>query len=298
MSVLVIGASGYIGFAVSQVLRQHVYFVYGLVRKPDLEHKLASNEIFPVAGEVNKPESYTHIIQKVNIVIDTTPDPQGNSIVLAEVKKHSTPSHGKKVLIFTSGILVHGHSDEVQISEENIKTPPFLQKRADFEAAVIQSTEIHGIVIRPGFVYGYAGGNGGTHLGETVFELPDGKITISGSTTKRWSWVHVHDLANAYLLAVQKFTIASGQIFNVAGENPPTYEEFRKKAAQVAGHKNAPVATVPIPAGNPWAPILEVSVRIAPIKARNLLGWNPTHLHVLDDLEPVYATYLALKNKK
>jgi len=297
MSVLVIGAGGYIGFAVAQVLRQHGYIVYGLVRKPDHEQLLARNEIFPVLGEANKPESYAHIIKKVNTIIDTTPEVQGSTVVLTEVKKHS-PSHGKKVLIFTSGILVHGHSDEVQLSEDNIKTPNFLQKRADFEATVIQSTEIHGIVIRPGFVYGYAGGNGGTHLGDTVFALPDGKITISGSTTKRWSWVHVHDLANAYLLAVQKFAIASGQIFNVAGENPPTYEEFRKKAAHIAGHKNAPVVTVPVPEGNPWAPLLELSVRISPIKARNLLGWNPTHLHMLDDLEPVYATYLALKNKK
>jgi len=182
------------------------------------------------------------------------------------------------------------------VSEANVGSSiPFIQKRLEHESAVIHATEIHGIVIRPGFVYGYAGGNGGQHLGDPVFTLTDGKIVISGSTTKRWSWVHIHDLAGAYLLAIQKFTSASGQIFDVAVENPPTYEEFRKKAAHIAGHKNAPVVTAPVAEGGGF---LESSVRISPAKARNLLGWVPTHLSLLDDLEPVHAAYLALKNKK
>lgn len=305
MSAIIFGANGYIGFAVAQVLRQHGYTVYGVIRKQEYAHKLATHEIIPVVADVSKPETYEGILQKASIVIDTVQDYQANVTVLEETQKHSS-SHGKKIYIFTSGGLVHGNSSEVFQSEEvfreeDIHGGPiiieFIRQRRNFEAQVIQANQIHGIVIRPSVVYGYAGGNGGTHLGDKVFQLTDGKIQISGSDKKRWSWVHIYDLARAYLLAVQKFTVASGQIFDITqSENSPTYGELRKKAAEVAGHKNAPILLLPI--GESFERALENSVRVSNRKAQNLLGWNPGHFSLLDDLLGVYTAYIALKNQK
>lgn len=297
MSALVLGAGGYIGFAVAQVLRQHGYLVYGLVRKQEHAQKLAEHEIFPVLGESTKPETYEEILKKTNIVIDAVPTNDANIAALNAVKKHQN-AHGKKIFIFTSGILTLGNHEEVVFEDIAFQAAPALQPRAKFEAEVVQSKEVHGIVIRPGFVYGYAGGNGGNHLGDKAFTLTDGKIVFNGSPAKRWSWVHIHDLARSYLLAVENFTVASGQIFNIAVENPPTYEEFRRKAAEIAGFKNVEVQTLPVAEGNIWGPLLEQSVRISPRKAQNLLRWYPSHLSILDDLQPVYNAYLAQKKKQ
>jgi len=292
----VIGASGYIGFAVAQVFRQNGYKVYGVVRKPEQAKRLAAHEIHPVVGDAAKPETYLDALKNSNVVVDTLGFDPSNSLqstVFTATKQHSSP-HGKKIFIFTSGILVHGHHDEV-VREEQLSCPSAIQVRVQQEAEVVQAKEIHGIVIRPGFVYGYAGGNGGTHLGDKVFNLHDGKIVITGKGDKKWSWIHIHDLAHAYLLAAQKFTVANGQIFDIGSPNPPSYEEFRKKAAAVAGHKNAEVVTAPVPAGEFFAQLLETTVRVSPKKAEHLLGWKASHPELLDDLEPVYEAYKAHK---
>eukprot|EP01125_Pyxidicula_operculata_P004420 TRINITY_DN1677_c1_g1_i2.p1 TRINITY_DN1677_c1_g1~~TRINITY_DN1677_c1_g1_i2.p1 ORF type:complete len:303 (+),score=59.32 TRINITY_DN1677_c1_g1_i2:596-1504(+) len=294
MSVLVIGANGYIGFGVAQVLRQHGYKVYGLVRKQEQSAKLALQEIIPVVGDGADKSTYQHIVKRVNVVIDATTDQATHLASIEAVKDHAnsqTISVGKKIFIFTSGLLVHGHSDELYTDEANTNPPEFLLPRLKLESEIVNAKEYHGIVIRPGFVYGYAGGNGGAHLGDKVFKLKDGKIVISGGLDKRWSWVHVHDLAHAYLLAIQKFTVASGQVFDVATESSPTYVEFRKKAAEVAGHKDAPVVQLPVDESNPWAKLFEVSIRVSAHKARNLLGWTPSHVSFLDDLEPIFHAY-------
>jgi len=300
MSALVIGSNGYIGFAIAQNLRQNGYKVYGLVRKQEQAQKLASNEIIPVVGDGTDAKTYEHIVKRVENIIDASSSFLGQVATFELTRKVSAPAtHGKKVYILTSGILTQGHSEEVVVSEEQTKNyPDLLVSRAKLEAEIIASKDVHGIVIRPGFVYGYAGGNGGIHLGDQVFQLTNGKIQISGSLEKRCSWVHVNDLARAYYLAVQKFTIASGQIFNVATRDPPTYVTLRKRAAEVAGHKNAEVVQVPA-GGDPWTKVVEeLTVRISPKKAENLLGWFTSYEPVLDDLPNVYTAYLALKNQK
>jgi len=48
VSVLVLGANGYIGFNVSVALRRAGYLVYGVIRKKEAAHKLELNEIIPV----------------------------------------------------------------------------------------------------------------------------------------------------------------------------------------------------------------------------------------------------------
>jgi len=298
MSALVIGANGYIGFSVAQILRQNGYKVHGLVRKQEYARKLASHEIIPLIGDASNPSTYQDTIKHVDVIIESTSDTKSHGTVLETVKKVSSSlSFGKKIYIFTSGVLVHGEIDGVVTSEDQLNTPEPLKKREKFESDVINSKDIHGIVIRPGFLYGYAGGNGGVNL-ENVYQLNNGKIEIEGRLDKIWPWVHVYDLARAYLLAIQKFTVASGQVFNIATRDIFTYEEVRKRAAEIAGHKDAPVVQLPLVERHPFVKLFETQLRISPKKAENLLGWFPTHDHMLYDLSNDYLAYQALQNQK
>jgi nucleoside-diphosphate-sugar epimerase len=192
--------------------------------------------------------------------------------------------------------LVHGHNEDIVTEEIVHPLPGLLQSRAQFELDVINAKEVHGIVIRPGFVYGYAGGNGGTNITDKVFNLAgnNGKVVIHGKKDRRHSWVHIYDLANAYYLAIKNYTNATGQIFDIASD-APTYEELYRKAASVAGHKDAEVVVHPFTEDNPWGPFLNQTVRTSYNKAKNLLGWSPSHPNVLDDLENVYVAYKAIK---
>jgi len=298
MSVFVIGASGYIGFAVAQVFRQNGYRVYGLIRKQEQSYRLAAEEIIPVLGDVSKPETYENAIKQVGIVIDTLSfDPSNTTNKHFELVKKHSPPHGKKIFIYTSGILVHGHHEEV-VTEEVLDTTPFLQPRANYEVEVTNAKEVHGIVIRPGFVYGFAGGNGGNAISEKVFNIAanNGKIILSGRRDRRHSWVHIYDLAKGFLLAVKNHTKASGQIFDIAYTDAPTYEEIYKKVAVVAGHKDAELHVQPFPEDLVWGTFLNQTVRVSYKKAQNLLGCTPLHPNVLDDLEPVFEAYKATKH--
>jgi len=298
MSVFVIGASGYIGFAVAQVFRQNGYRVYGLIRKQEQSRRLAAEEIIPVVGDASKPETYENALKHAGIVIDASFDPTNptHKHVFESAKKHSSP-HGKKVFIYTSGILVHGHHEEVVSEEEVEPLPGRMQDRANYEVEVINAKEVHGIVIRPGFVYGYAGGNGGQHISEKVFNFAanNGKNILPGRKDRRHSWIHIYDLAYGYLLTVKNHTAATGQIFNLASPDAPTYEELHNKIAVVVGHKDAELVVQPFPDSFVFGILLNQTVRVSYKKAQNLLGFTPSHPNVLDDLEPVFEAYKASK---
>jgi nucleoside-diphosphate-sugar epimerase len=58
----------------------------------------------------------------------------------------------------------------------------------------------------------------------------------AGKRERKWSWVHVDDLAQAYVLAVQKIHAAKGEVFNVASPSgAPTWEELNLRAAKLVG---------------------------------------------------------------
>jgi nucleoside-diphosphate-sugar epimerase len=66
--------------------------------------------------------------------------------------------HQKKTFIYTSGALVYGdHPDDVVDETTPISPHTLGQWRIDHEKAVVGQDKINGVVIRPGFVYGYSG---------------------------------------------------------------------------------------------------------------------------------------------
>jgi len=292
-SVLVIGASGYIGFAVAQYLRQKGYTVYGIVRKHEQGKQLAQNEIHPVVGDGLKPEGFESVIKQVKIIIETSSDPTVHQAILGLVKKHSTPQN-KKVYIFTSGVLVHGDSQKFLDEDQLDPKPQLLQARDKFEQFVVHSPEIYGITLRPGFVYGYWGGKGGNHV-NSWFNPEDGKIVILGNKDRTHPWVHIADLAHAYYLTLQHYITASGEIFDIASA-APSEEEIRRKAAAVAGFPHAEIVLKPFPSEDTWgATILNTSQRTSYAKAQSVLGWTPSHPSVVDNLEANYEAWKANK---
>jgi nucleoside-diphosphate-sugar epimerase len=55
---------------------------------------------------------------------------------------------------------------------------------------------------------------------------PGQDLAIVGSRTKRWSWVHINDLAEAYVAVAKVGRTVDGQVFNIASYQAPTYEEL------------------------------------------------------------------------
>lgn len=60
----------------------------------------------------------------------------------------------------------------------------------------------------------------------------------------RWSWVHVDDLGEAYVRIAKVGNIVDGQLFNLAANDNPTYDELKIAAAKASGWKNGEIKYV------------------------------------------------------
>ncbi len=165
--------------------------------------------------------------------------------------------------------------------------------REEYENHVLSSSSnvVHTTVIRLGFVYG---GHGGFVADLFYSQKP---AVIDGRRDKRWSWVHIDDLAEAYaLIARASRTIVSGQMWNVAAPNDnPTYEELRTNMARVSGQtlefkEKTPDDKVPVR----W----DTDSIINPAKAIDQLGWRPKHVGFVQEIETYYKSWNAYKQQQ
>jgi len=188
--------------------------------------------------------------------------------------------------------LLVGDSGDQILDEQTVPSHPAMQWRAKLEQDVIINAEnkLNVVVIRPGWVYG---GNGGHYIPPAIFTNPD-KITIAGNPNKKWSWIHVDDLSDAYVRAGQRGNSVHGEVFNVSLDHGPTYQEVAKAASAAAGHKNAPVEIVK---AEGWNEIQDINILLSSKKAEQLLGWKAKHLDFIDEMKTYYEAWKAHQTK-
>lgn len=154
-----------------------------------------------------------------------------------------------------------------------------------------------GEVVRPGWVYGGSGGSFNSLFFGQV-DVANSTVTFKGRPDKQFNWVHIEDLATAYQLLVDAPQSMAGQLFNVAADDAPTYEEILVAAAQVAGIKKEELKIVreELAAGD-WMEFMETRVVVSSAKAKALLGWEVRHCGFVQEMELYYPAWV-LFNKK
>jgi UDP-glucose 4-epimerase len=290
--VFVVGASGYIGGGVAKSFRRAGYKVYGLVRDEKRAKELLKAEIIPVIGDQSNVESFSKILESSSIIVDAVGFHDGAEKFFAIVKTIAQKKHYKPLFIFTSGIMTYGLASQGPVDEFTEPKPfdPLMERRKLYERQVIQTTDLRTVVVRPGFVYG---GNGGP-IADMFFGIkPNEPLVLHGAKNKRWSWVHVDDLGDSYVLIAKRGSVVDSQIFNIAAPENPTYEELRIAMAAVAGWKpeNKIVEQTPPDGIKGW----EATVIINPRKAVDLLGWAPDHVGFLAEVETYYQSWKLSK---
>ena len=113
-SVLVIGASGYIGLGIALAFRRAGYRVYGLIRNAKFSNTLLQNEIEPIVAKAfDDVQPFADLLASCSIIIDAvgyTPKLSVNLLEAAiQAGKTRTEdgklSHYAPLYIFTSGIM-------------------------------------------------------------------------------------------------------------------------------------------------------------------------------------------------
>jgi len=287
VKVLVFGAGGYIGFAAAVALRREGHKVTGVVRNEKARLLLAQNEVYPVTGDLKDLKSLQSHIESATVVVDTTSnhDYELSYNLLALVRESAKKSGVPKRLVYTSGVLDYGHHEEPVDETYSVNKSP----RNDFSKALISDKEVEGVILRPGWVYG---GNSGKYITGWFEHNQKGEIEIVGNPDKKWSWVHIQDLADAYVKVVGASKgLVTGEIFDVADDTRVTFGQLRLAFAKAAGLEGKVVYT---PAGtDAWSKLSEVTALVTAAKIKRVLGWQPKHGTLFDDLDLYYLAYRA-----
>lgn len=285
MRILVTGAAGYIGRAVTVALLRAGHRVIAL----DNNHLLLGS---PYGAAFQQLEvdiwdagAWEKALRESAAVIHlaATGERAGelDDLVVSRVLKYATESDRPKCLVYTSGTMPFGNTGESAVTEDTPfgsgLVPEFVAWRPARERLVLSSSRpgFRVIVVRPGFVYGN---------GEGVYALllnhadASGCIRIPGSGAQRWPLVHVKDVARLYALAVAR---GEDGVYHGVAEPAVRVQHLAEAAAAAAG--------LPQPCWRPWpleearrelgslADGLALNQRISAPRAHSL-GWLPQHL--------------------
>lgn len=291
MKVFLTGATGYIGSAVAEALLAAGHSVAGLARSQEAEQKIRSAGMTPVWADLKSPESLTAHARTVEAVIHagTTNDGRADADAVHALMAGLTGTGG--CFIYTSGIWVLGNTGDVAADESApLQPPPIVAWRPGLDQAVLNAAGpgLRTIVIRPAIVYGRGQGLPGMFVQSAI---ESGAARYIGDGENRWPMVHVEDLAALYVRALEK--AEPGSLFHgVDGPSFRTREiaEGASFGADAGGRTESwPVEDAKKVLGSYLVDALLLDQVVSGEKAKNLLGWNPGELSVLEDLR--YGSY-------
>ncbi len=297
MKVFITGATGYVGFNVATAFRRAGHEVWGLARSEEKARMLVQNEVRPIIGDMQKPESYSKTAEDCSVLVHAAADLSGDTVELDRrtVDTFLRVSKGgarPKTVIDTSGVWVNGNTGDRLVDETTPLAPAKLVAwRPAHERMVLEGDGIRGIVIRPGCVYGRQGS-----IMNSWFEgaYKERALKVIGDGANRWSIVHVDDLAQGYVRAAESGL--GREIFNIVDGSRNTATEMARAAARAAGYTGT-IHYVPLEEAaktmGPYAECLALDQHVDGSKAMRLLYWAPRHQSFVDGVETYFASWKA-----
>jgi len=248
--ILITGATGFVGRAVTRLLREQGHTLTGTTRDKGLR---AGPENIPLyympefstemdwSQAVSGAEAVIHLAARVHQMQDQAPDP------LAEFRRvnvYGTVSLARaasdadvKRFVYLSSIKVNGEkTEESPFSDENPPEPldDYGLSKWEAEQALMEMTAGSGmeaVILRPPLVYGsQAGGNFAT-LAKAVLK---GTPLPLGAVTNRRSLLYVDNLASAISVCL-RHPKAAGETFLVSDGEDVSIGDLIRRMAGAAG---------------------------------------------------------------
>ena len=302
MRVLVTGGTGYIGSTAVEILLSQgfeisilddcsmghadtvpagVRFIQGsLLNASEVADALTGCDVVmhfagkSLVGEsVEKPDLY----QSVNV--------DGTRILLDQMRKQSI-----RKIVFSSSAATYGEPKLVPILEtaETIPTNPYGATKLAIDHMITQEAAEHGISAASLRYFNVAGAlkaqrgwlaerhNPETHLIPNVLRSTEANpVKIFGTDwptadgTCIRDYVHVIDLIDAHVKALNSLGAAGHEIYNLGSGSGYSVREVVQAASDAIGHQ-IPFVDSPRRAGDPAVLIADIS------KAKKILNWAPT----------------------
>ena len=305
MAILVCGGAGYIGsHMVSELLdRKEEVIVVDNLQTGHKEAVLEGATL--LVGDLRDESFLDHVFKqnKIDAVVHFAADSLVGESVINPLKYYDNNvtgalsllkvmnANGVKKIVFSSTAATYGEAKNspIQESDPTIPTNPYGETKLAIEKMLKWSEMaygIHYVVLRYFNVAGaHVEGKIGedhspeTHLIPIILEVALGKresISVYGNDydthdgTCIRDYIHVTDLANAHILALEKLNKEeTSGIYNLGSGTGFTVKEVIETARTVTGHP-IPEIIAPRRAGDPARLVASSE------KAKTDLGWNPT----------------------
>jgi UDP-glucose-4-epimerase GalE len=303
--VFVTGATGYIGSHVCKALKQAGYTVVGLDRVPR-DHTIKHMDRF-IEADYHSPVCFDALAyEKPNAVIHLA----GTSLVgpsMADPAEYYVNNVAKTsafldtvrwlehmpVVVFSSSAAVYGNPDAELIYENTSYNPlsPYGQTKAMIEIMLVDYCRAYGLKSASLRYFNACGADadgelgqapGATHIIARLLEsVRDNKeFTLYGDGTHVRDYVHVTDLANAHVMAVQ-YLLSDMQecvALNLGSEKGFSNQEIVDAVVRRVGPVQ--IAKADSRPGDPARLVAGI------LQAKSTLGWSPDH----SDLDTIIDT--------
>ncbi len=293
MRVLVTGATGLIGGAVARRLAVAGHDVVGLARLEASAVRLTDMGYQAVQGDLGDAVSIANAVQSVDAVVHAASPNDQNSAAYDEAATRAIIDALRgtsRRFVYTSGCFLYGATGDRPATEDSPLDPmEMVRFRQALEAEILGAAAggVHSIIIRPAWVYG-------NHAWTTMMMYGSaqehGAARYVGNGRNRWTCVHVDDLADLYLLALEKAPAAS--IFNGAQGAAIPLIDIARAASEGAGAAGR-VAEWPLEEARQalggFADAIACDQLVSGERAERTLGWRPSRHSILDELRSYAA---------
>ncbi len=241
INVFITGVSGYIGGSVAERLLSAGYNVSGLVRSEEKAKLLEAKNIKPIVGSLDDSEIMANAAKEADIVIHTANvDHPASIYTLVSALERS----GKTLITTTGSSIVTDYADgeyagtTFHSEDTHFEPVPFRRPRVDMNKYVRMAAIERGvrtIVICPSMVYGEGKGlqPDSDQIPKLIaFSKKEGAGLYFGKGLNRYSNVHIDDLVNLYMLALEK---APGGSFFYAENGHNSFKEIAEMIGAYLG---------------------------------------------------------------
>lgn len=234
MTVLVTGATGFIGPHVVHTLRARDLAVRALVRKPSRASRLKAWGAELAEGDVIDPSSLRAACAGVDAVI--------HQVAIIKGARHEferVMTQGTRNLVAAAqeaGVRRILLASALGLDERSKDAVPYYGAKWEMERAVRESGVEH-VIFRPSFVFGKDGGVLPTFVRLARFA----PVTpIVGPGTQKLQPIWVDDVAEYYSHALD-LPQAAGRTFELGGPDAVTWNEFWERLKRVLGARRPSV---------------------------------------------------------
>ncbi len=294
MKIFMTGASGYIGGTVADSLIQAGHSVTGLARTEEAAARLRAHGIEALRGDLASHGLVRNAARSADAVINcaNAEDP----FVVAAIVEGLAGSG--KAFVHTSGSSVVGDKAAGKFSpkiyHEDTPLEPLPEKiqRVAVQRAVLAAAGqgVRSVVLCPCLIYGRGRG-----ANPDSIQVPNlirqavrsGIPRYIGEGENIWSTVHIDDVADAYLLALEG--ARAGSFFYIEN-GEASLKSIVQSIARLLGGKQSPQSWSIDEAIAEWGPqaawfSLGGNSRVSADKARKLLGWKPGGADLFHEIE-------------